>query len=208
MASLHRHPKSPYWYCAYRLGDGRRTIRSTEETNRARAKVKCECFERIAEEESQPDTSRELLEGIVNDTLRRLGHATIVAAPTASEWLEKWLANERGAVAETTHKKYEQVIRGFFLSLGTRARVVKLSLVTPQNCIAYRDKLYSEGRSAGTANYLVRSILKRPFKIAVDSGIIDRNPVAFVRAIRSIRATKGTFTAEQVTTLIAIAEGW
>jgi integrase len=207
LASLHKDPRgrSPCWYCAYRLGDGRRTLRSTGETNLQRANIKCHAMARIAEEESRGDTSRELLEGIVNDTLRRLGRDSI-ARPTARGWLEKWLSTERGAVTELTLEKYAQVVRDFLGSLGTRANL-RLSAIGEEDIVRFRDQLLAGGRSASTVNLLVRAILKRPFRIAVESGIIQRNPVALVRAIQGTSGQKGTFTPEQIAQIVATAEG-
>jgi integrase len=50
-------------------------------------------------------------------------------------------------------------------------------------------------------------ILKRPFKIALEEGLIDRNPVAAVRAIRTSGAKKGVFSPEQIQQLLEVAEG-
>lgn len=207
MASLHKDPRgrSPCWYCAYRLGDGRRTMRSTGEVDRKRAKVKCECFERIAEEEARGAVSRDLLERIVNDTLYRLGHEP-VQAPTVREFLETWLVGERGAVAPLTHSRYSQVVRDFLASLGSRADS-KLTTIREADVLRYRDWLLSGGRSPQTVNNSIREILKRPFKIAVESGLLDRNPVALVRMLKGTKATKGTFSPEQISQLLSTLEG-
>ena len=53
----------------------------------------------------------------------------------------------------------------------------------------------------------VRKILKRPFKVALEEGLIDRNPVAAVRLLRGTSAEKGVFTPEQITKLVAAAKG-
>jgi integrase len=50
-------------------------------------------------------------------------------------------------------------------------------------------------------------ILKRPFKIALEQGFIDRNPVAAVRRIRTRSAKKGVFSPEQIRCLFEVAEG-
>ena len=50
-------------------------------------------------------------------------------------------------------------------------------------------------------------ILKRPFKIALEEGLIDRNPVAAVRPIRTSSAKKDVFSPEQIQHLLEAAEG-
>jgi integrase len=47
----------------------------------------------------------------------------------------------------------------------------------------------------------------RPFKIALEEGLIDRNPVAAVRPIRTSSAKKGVFSPEQIERLFDVAEG-
>lgn len=153
-------------------------MRSTGESNLKRAKIKCEAMSRIAEEEARGDVSRELLEHIVNDTLHRLGHEP-VKAPTVRGFLEGWLTNQRGAVAPLTHSRYAQVLRDFLATLGSRAEA-KLTSITEVDILRYRDWLLSGGRSPQTVNNTLRDILKSPFRIAVESGLLERNPVLTV----------------------------
>lgn len=48
MASLHRDPRSPYYYVASRLPNGKRTLRSTGETDFKRAKIVADALQRMA----------------------------------------------------------------------------------------------------------------------------------------------------------------
>ena len=47
MASIHKDPrgKSPFWYCAYRLPNGKRVFRSTKQTDRKAAEEFCRKLE-------------------------------------------------------------------------------------------------------------------------------------------------------------------
>jgi integrase len=182
-------------------------MRSTGQSNRKRAQKVCEAFARIAEEESRGDTSRAILEQVVNDTLRRLGHETIKVEVSASAWLQQWLANERGAITQSTFNKYRAAISQFLASLGTRAQTVKLVEITDQDIIRFRDQLLAGGRTPGTVNFLIQGILKRPFRVACDSGVIERNPIALVRPIKGTKATKGTFTVAQISQLLSTLDG-
>jgi integrase len=206
MPSLHLDPRnrSPYWYCAFTLGDGRRTLRSTGETDPKRAEIKCAAMCRIAEEESQGTASRDILEKIVNETLRRLGHDTI-SSPTVREFLENWLNSQRGAVMDSTLARYSQIVRDFLTHLGRRSSI-KLSAITEADVISYRDSLLAGGRQPQTVNLIVRTILKLPFKIAVESGILSRNPVAMVKMLRGTSAHKGVFTPEQIAQLLSTVD--
>jgi hypothetical protein len=43
-------------------------------------------------------------------------------SPTVSEWLERWIRTEKGAVAGRTMMHYEQIVRDFLNSLGAQAQ--------------------------------------------------------------------------------------
>jgi integrase len=208
MASLHRDPRgrSPYYYVAYRRGDGTRTFKSTKETDLRRATIVAQMMVRVAEEERRKDTTLDILNGIVQDTARRLGIQT-QTEPTVRGYLEQWLANERGSLSEASYAKYSVTIRQFLECLGPGRACLKLSQITEQDIVRFRDQLVSEGRTPKTVNTTVRVLLKRPFSVAHQSNIISKNPVALVRPLRGKPATKAVFTLEQIESLLSVAKG-
>lgn len=207
MGSLHKDPRgrSPYWYASYRLADGRWAFKSTKQKEKKRAEQKLRAFEDIEEAAGRGEATRDHLIAIVNQTLRRMGHREVETI-TAGAWLDRWIQNEKGAVADSTIERYGQIVRDFKESLGARAKV-RLDAITTEDVTKFRDELQAKGLSAHTVNLNVRKILKRPFKLAVDEGWIQRNPVAGVRQLRGTTAEKGTFTPEQVLKLFEAAEG-
>jgi integrase len=79
--------------------------------------------------------------------------------------------------------------------------------ITDQDIIRFRDHLLAGGRTPGTVNFLIQCVLKRPFRVACDSGVIPRSPIALVRPIKATRVAKGTFTPEQISQLLSTLEG-
>jgi hypothetical protein len=73
-------------------------------------------------------------------------------------------------------------------------------MLNTDDIVAFRDEL----AAPQTVNGNVRNILKRPFTIALEQGLIGRNPVSAVRAIRGTAAGKGTFSPRQVARLLAV----
>jgi integrase len=207
VASLHKDPrkKSPFWYCAYCLADGRRAFRSTGKTKKDEAWIVCQALVELEGKVAEGEASADQLMKVVNATLKRLGH-DLVERPSARKWFERWLATEKGAVSESTLERYSQVVESFLESLGSKAGV-RLSAITTDDVTKFRDELLKEGRTPQTVNQVVRKILKRPFKIALDEGVIDRNPVGAVRLLRGQTAEKGVFTPEQVRKLLETAKG-
>jgi site-specific recombinase XerD len=158
--------------------------------------------------DGRPCRSRKL--GPSKDTGNRSGTVERVTgkrtdSPTVSEWLERWIRTERGAVAGRTMMRYEQIVRDFLSSIGTQAQA-PLEALTTDTFLQFKERWLSGGRSPRTVNLTIK-ILKRPFKIALEEGLIDRNPVAGVRPIRASSAKKGVFSPEQILHLLDIAEG-
>jgi integrase len=207
MASLHKDPrkKSPFWYCAYRLADGRRAFRSTGRTKKDDAWIICQSFVEMEGKVAEGDPSADQLMKVVNATLKRLGRDPI-ERPSARKWFDRWLATEKGAVSERTLERYTQIVESFLESLGSKAEV-RLSAITTDDVTKFRDELLDGGRTPQTVNQVVRKILKRPFKIALEEGVIDRNPVGAVRHLRGETVEKGVFTPEQVQKLLETAKG-
>jgi len=139
MASIHKDPrgKSPFWYCAYRLPNGKRTFRSTKLTDR---KAADEFYRRLeyASHESKAGRltetrARELISEIVE-------HATgePLRNYTAEEWLREWLQGKKVTKAGGTFLKYENAINGFLASLGTRAKL-NVNQIAPRDVLRFRD---------------------------------------------------------------------
>ena len=79
--------------------------------------------------------------------------------------------------------RYEQIVRDFLNSIGAQAQA-PLEALTTDTILAFKERWLSGGQSLRTVNQTIK-ILKRPFKIALEEGLIDRNPVAAVRPIRT-----------------------
>jgi integrase len=207
MSSLTKDPRgwSKYWTCCFTSADGRQLKRSTRETDKRRARIICECWER-AESLGKDGllTSEVQLARVIEQSFERL-NGKKVHHITVREWLERWLKNEEGAVAETTLQKYKQVLGGFLQFLGTRAEV-RLDAVVTDDFLGYRDQLLEGGRTPRTVNITIRKILTRPFVAAVNEGKLDRNPIASIRHLHDISVEKGVFTPDQITKLLEVAD--
>jgi hypothetical protein len=73
MASLHRQPGKPHWFCAFTTPDGKRHFRSTLCDHRNQAKKICAGWAKAAELANQKnltaDRARKLIEATVSDVL-------------------------------------------------------------------------------------------------------------------------------------------
>ncbi len=198
--------RSPYWYGVYLVvspGGQRRWVRkSTKKRKRSEAKEILEAWQKTADRAAAGSLDQARIREIVLETVERVtGKRT--DSPTVAEWLERWIRTEKGAVAPRTMMRYEQIVRDFLSSIGARAQAEALST---DAILEFKERWLSGGRSPRTVNQTIK-ILKRPFKIALEEGLIDRNPVAAVRPIRTSSAKKGVFSPEQIQQLLEVAEG-
>jgi len=90
MASIHkdrRFPKGPY-YCYYSLTDGRQAVRSTGKKDRREARVVCDAIQQAEYELGEGDLTKDRLQEIFNETLKRLGQS-----PVERLSVKDWLGN-------------------------------------------------------------------------------------------------------------------
>src|SRR6476619_740552 len=152
MASIHKDPrgKSPFWYCAYRLPNGKRTFRSTKLEDRGAALKFCRGLEYAAHESRAGRLTEaralELLSEIVEQTT---GEA--LRSYTAEGWLREWVAGKKSAKADKTGSKYEGAIERFITSLGPRAGI-NLRQVLPRDVLRWRESEVASGKHPGTCN--------------------------------------------------------
>ncbi len=131
MASLHKDPrgKSPFWYCAYTLPNGKRRFKSTKQTDRQKAEEFRISVTRAARAAAAGDLTeqraRELIADIVQNTL-----GEPLQSYTIGDWFREWVASKRGAKAEGTVLKYERTVNAFvdFIGFGAMSLAKAISL--------------------------------------------------------------------------------
>ena len=207
MASLHKDPrgKSPFWYCAYRLPNGKRTFRSTKLTDRKPAEAFCQRLE-YASHESRAGRltetrARELISEIVE-------HATgePLRNYTTEEWLREWLQGKKTTKTESTFLKYENATNGFLGSLGNRAKS-NVNQIAPRDVLRFRDAQILDGKNPSTANDQVK-IVRMAFTSARRQGYITHNPAEAVEMLpEDTDPARQPFTVEQVQAILCAASG-
>src|SRR6266446_3242362 len=206
MASIHKDPrgKSPYWYCAYTLPNGKRAFKSTKLTDRKQAQEFCRTLARASQLGSNGNLTearaRELISEIVENTL-----GEPLKFYTAEEWLHDWLEAKKTAKSDATYLKYRHTIDSFITSLGPKAKR-NLNQVTPRDVQRFRDTELAAGKHPSTCNYAVKH-LRIPFNVARRQGVIAHNPADAVEMIdrKEEQASKGTFDIEQLQALLKAA---
>src|ERR1035437_9584405 len=123
MASLHKDPrgKSPYFYAAFTLPDGRRTFRSTKLTDRKQAWEVCLQWERAAEQGRDGNFTEAQARKVLNTILENTGQAPM-QTEAIHDYFTNWLNGKGLANKPRTAERYGTVVKKFLASLGQKAR--------------------------------------------------------------------------------------
>jgi hypothetical protein len=120
MASIHRH-KSPYWYVAFTLPDGRRAFRSTKQKDRKLALDVARSLEKTNQKARSGQPSEVAMRKLFGDLLEGLGAAPMRQSETVRSFSLSWLAGKQLSVKPNVYKLYKKSIARFLEVLAERA---------------------------------------------------------------------------------------
>lgn len=215
--------RSPFWACCYTSGEGRRLKKSTKtrikplkgETRkdgspktaadkRAEAWEVCLGIERAENHARNGTLTEQAAKKIISEILERATGEPLHSYKVR-DWLTHWLEMKDRVRAGKTMDRYRQVIRDFVKSLGSRANLA-LAHLTPKDILAYRDSIIAAKKTARTANLSVK-VVSAGLNAALRQGYIASNPATAVESLPVKSEERGTFTAEQMSKLLRLAEG-
>ena len=117
MASLHKDPlgRSPYFYCAITLPDGKRTFRSTKQKVWKAAMDVCLKWERAARLASGGTLTEVQSRKIISDILESTGNSPLKSV-SVQEFFGEWLKSKETTTAKSTARRYKDVLDLFMTS--------------------------------------------------------------------------------------------
>jgi integrase len=209
MSSLHRHKKSPFWYCFYRTENGKQHFKSTGTTNKAVARIICDKLGKVAKlsrkKQCTTDRVRRLIEAAMTEVLEESGQ--VLPRSTVRDFLTSWLKEKEDAGAETTYQRYQGIVEKFLAFLGHRADG-SLNDLTKGDILTFRDEL-AEQVTAGTVNTYLK-VLRVALGRAIKEELLKTNPANLVDCIAN-RDCHGrrAFTLQELKKLLENAnEEW
>ena len=208
MASLHKDPrgKSPFWYCAFTLPDGRRTFCSTKHTARKQAWEVCLQFEKTADQGRDGNLTEAQARKVLNTILESTGQAPM-QSETIHDYFTNWLNGKELASKPRTHERYKIVIEKFLASLGQKARR-PLGALIAHDLENFRNQSMADGKAPNTVGMEIK-ILRVVLNVARRQGRITTNPAEAVELPKVVSNTRELFTPGQVGLLVAAAsEEW
>ena len=184
MASIHKDPrgKSPYWYCSLTLPGGKRTFRSTKQTDRRKAERICFDWSEAARIAGAGRLTESAARKVIADIYERANEAPLPAA-TVESFFESWLASKKAETSEATGRAYSDIAGQFLAHLGER-KSLEMPRIGKAEFAAFRDSFAKRGLSAGTAN-LALKVIRGAFTQAQRDGIITENPASLLKGVKA-----------------------
>jgi integrase len=202
MASVHRDPRrrSPFWYAAFTLSDGRRTFRSTKQRARNLALGIALKWENAAVRGRRGQLNEAQARKVLNDILESAGQGPM-NLQSVEQFFGTWLASKEVSKAKATARRYKDVVRPFLEQLPLQKRRGALSGVAPADVQSFRDSHLQAGLANKTANFSLKT-LRNVFNAARRQGLILTNPAEAVEALPDNSTERGVFTLDELRALL------
>src|SRR5262249_23667483 len=148
MASVHRQPGRPFWFCAFSIFDpqtnrNKRVFRSTKTSDKKQALEICRAWHKAALKarngKLSVDAAREVIARGVSDVFTV---SNVEALPSASikSWCETWLQAKAIEAEERTHERYKYIVEHFIGFLGHAKAKRDLSTLQASDVMRFRDR--------------------------------------------------------------------
>lgn len=206
MASLRKHPKSPFWFACYTLPDGRRTQRTTGTNDRRKALSIALKYEEAAREAAAGRFVESRARKVIAD-IYAIANTDNLPGSTANGFLDAWLKRKEIETDERTYERYAGVVRQFVDHLGNKKNR-DLVQITPADVSRFRDAA-ARRLAPGTANLMLK-IIRVALAQARREGLIESNPAERVTMLKRTRdARRRPFTLPELRRILeAAGEEW
>jgi integrase len=204
MASIHRQPGRPYWFCAFSIFNpetrtSRRVFRSTKTRDKRQALEICRAWDKAALKarngKLSVEAAREVIAQGVSDVFTA---ANVESLPSASikSWCETWLQAKSIEAEESTHARYGRIVERFIECIGAKAKR-DLSTLQAVDIMRFRDREAKE-LSRATANLSLK-VLRVCFGESVRQGLLAVNPAVRVPVLKTRdKSARRAFTLSEI----------
>jgi hypothetical protein len=205
MASLRKHPRSPFFFACYTLADGRRTQRSTGTADKRKALTIALKYEASAREAGAGRFIESRARKVIAD-IYALANAETMPNSTTRSFFKSWLNRKALEADNSTHNRYSGVVTQFLDHIKHKADV-DIKKITPTDISTFRDDA-AQKLAAGTANLMLK-ILRSAFNTARREGLIDDNPaerVAVLKKKNDANINRRPFTLKELKDILKVAD--
>ncbi len=202
MASLHKLPNCKNWMVAFRLPDGRRTMRSTGTPDRRQAQAIALKYEDAARLAAKDRFSETRTRQVIAD-IYALKAAEKLPSDSLADYLDAWLLRKGLEVAESSFSAYKKTADELREHFGARAQK-PMDSFTVRDAAAFQDRL-AKRVSAATCNKFLK-IARVVWNSAWRSGIVQDNPFARIKALKTEKGKRRVFTLPELKRLLAVCD--
>jgi len=199
MASLWKHPNSPYWTACFTDREGRQVKRSTKQTDKRKALLIAVEYERLEIQARSAAASTRQMQKVLNDMLEKTNEPTIVT-PTTEKYLREWLTGIETKNSPGTYERYKHTVDLFLKNIGSVARSPVTS-ISSSHIESFLNARIKSGVASKTASVDLKT-LNTAFDRAERYSVILKNPVSAVDRPRVESMEREIFTPQQVAQLL------
>jgi integrase len=210
MASLWKHPNSPFWTACFTDETGRQVKRSTRTADRRAALKIAETLEEAARKARAAELTRATASKLLNELMER-AHGDGLDERSIRQHFADYVARlEARDKKASTVKRYKPIFDGFLSHLSEARSKARLASVSAQEVESFYDAEVKAGKSRASAAFAVK-VLNGVFEDARKKAAILHNPVPGVLKDLTGEAQAATeerqpFTDAQVSALLAVAD--
>jgi integrase len=206
MASLRKHPKSPFWSACFTLPNGTRTTRSTGTSDRKSAQRIANEFEDAARDASAGRFIESRARKVIAD-IYAIANTDHLPGSTAQSFLQGWLKRKKIETDERTYERYAGVMQQFIEHLGNKKNR-DLVQITSVDVMSFRDAA-AQRLAPGTVNLMLK-IIRVALAQGCRDGLIDSNPAERVTLLKRSRdGQRRPFTLPELRRILEVAgEEW
>lgn len=205
MASLHRQPGRPFWFCAFTVVSpethtSKRVFRSTKTRDKKQAREICRTWHKAAmlgrKGKLSADAAREVIARGVSDVFAATNIDSSMPSATVRFWCQTWLQAKAIEAEESTHTRYARIVLRFLEFIGPKGDR-DLTALQAIDITRFRDR-EAKVLSRGTANLSLK-VLRICLGEAVRQGLLTKNPAVSVPVLKQRgEAKRRAFTVSEI----------
>ena len=202
MASVHRDPRSPFWFAAFYMPDGRRAFRSTKQRNRSKALEVALAWSKASQLARDQRLTEVQARRVIGDIHTIATRETMVQY-TAAAFIRAWLEAKLPSIAERSAPAYQKVTDEFIKHLSRRADL-PVEAITVKDVLSFRSALASRV-SAGTINQKLL-IMRGCWSWGGRLSLVTENPWKAVEMVTGEKQERRAFTLPELRSLLDMCD--
>jgi integrase len=204
MASLRKLPNSPYWIACFRDAAGRRTNRSTKQTDVRKARPIAKEWEDAARKGRAGEITQAAAIKVLGEIVEISTGNTFQVSSVSDHFRGYLQSRETLGKTASTVRRYKPILDGFLAFIGAKRAAASVGSVTAQEIEHFRDAELRAGKGGTTADFAVK-VLRAVFEAARRKGLCLANPAQAVELTAATAEEREVFSDVELRDLLNTA---